>query len=137
MNLFVYGSLIIPEVFAAVTGIHRQPKPSWIAGYARYCLVDRSYPGLVPEAGAKTHGAVYIDLGSEALNLLDRFEGSLYARTDVLSHSSDGQSYASSVYVIKDSSRHLIDHRDWDLDAFRTNHLSAFLLDAHRGWSAT
>ena len=55
MNVFAYGSLMIPSVMHAVTGRWFTHTEAVLEGYARYGIDGESYPGIVPQEGAEIH----------------------------------------------------------------------------------
>ncbi|OAE19083.1 hypothetical protein AXG93_4129s1140 [Marchantia polymorpha subsp. ruderalis] len=79
-NVFVYGSLMAPEVLAAI--IHRVPPQATavVANFHRYSIRNRLYPAVLPLAGGNVTGKVLFDLTHEELKLLDEFEDFEYTR---------------------------------------------------------
>jgi len=71
IDLFVYGTLQIPEVFQAVTGNRTPAEPARLAEHARYRLKGLTYPGLIVEAGAVTEGLLFRRLGTPEVARLD------------------------------------------------------------------
>lgn len=116
-QVFVYGTLLIPDIMREVTGRQYAGMPASLPDYRRYRLRDRSYPGVVAEAGGRVDGMLF-EMGPVALAALDRYEDPCYERRllDVELENEVRQAY---VYVIPDSCRHLIEFRDWDLDYWR------------------
>jgi gamma-glutamylcyclotransferase (GGCT)/AIG2-like uncharacterized protein YtfP len=126
-HLFAYGSLQLPEVFAAVTGQKEIGQPARIEGYARYRLKDLSYPGLVAECGACTHGILYSDLDPDVWVRLDRFEDVFYRRETLKVSARQLGAVSAEVYVVPSAELGLIDRRPWSLEEFRQQHLSDFM----------
>ena len=126
-HLFAYGSLQLPEVFAAVTAQRKIGQPARIEGYARYRLKDLSYPGLVAESGAFTDGILYPDLGAEVWARLDRFEDVFYRRETLKVSARELGEVSAEVYVVPSMELGLIDRRSWSLEEFRQQHLSDFM----------
>jgi len=83
MNIFTYGTLMIPDVMYAVTTRKFRFKNAILRGYARFTVKGESYPGIIPVTGAVTEGIVYFDVDALSLDRLDAFEGDLYQRTPV------------------------------------------------------
>lgn len=115
-DLFVYGSLLFEEVFQAVTGVSPPHTPAVLEGFARYRVRDATYPAIVPEAGARTEGAVYEELDAEAMRALDRFEGDMYTREHVEVRRADGTTATVETYVFVASLRHLLTPEPWHPD---------------------
>lgn len=126
-HLFAYGTLQLPEVFAAVTGQSKIGQPARIEGYARYRLKDLSYPGLVAETGTFTDGILYPDLDAEVWVRLDRFEDVFYRRETLKASTSERGEVAAEVYVVPSTQLGLIDPRAWSPEEFCQHHLSDFM----------
>ena len=80
MLLFLYGTLLDPEVLARQSGdrkLARRLKPARLEGYARTGLLGTPYPTLVRRPGAETRGAV-LRAGPAALRRLAAYEGPQY-----------------------------------------------------------
>ncbi|MEN9580434.1 MAG: Gamma-glutamyl cyclotransferase, AIG2-like, partial [Pseudomonadota bacterium] len=58
IQLFVYGTLLVPEVVSEVIGRLPEARLATLAGYARFRMVGKHYPGLRAESGVSTDGAV-------------------------------------------------------------------------------
>lgn len=126
-NLFAYGTLQIPEVFAAVTGLDGPAQPATLAGYARYRLSGLGYPGLVAERGAMTGGQLITGIGSPELARLDAFEDDFYRRVTVWVSTRAEARVKAEVYVIPPERLDLIDSRPWSLEAFVLDERPGFL----------
>lgn len=134
-HLFVYGTLMAPEVMEAVAGYCPAAEPARLSDYARFRLVDRDYPGLVREIGEATEGILYRDVTAEAVERVDAFEDSFYERHSVTVHPADGGGpVVASAYVVPFlAAAELVDPRPWDYEHFRKTVLSVYvdrILDA-------
>lgn len=116
-QVFVYGTLLIPDIMREVTGRQYAGTPATLRDYRRYRLRNRSYPGLLYEPGAGVEGMLF-EVGPVALAALDRYEDPCYERHTLTVEAGAGTRQAY-VYVIPDSRRHLIEPKDWDLDFWR------------------
>ena len=83
MNIFAYGTLMIPSVMVAVTGRHFRSQKANLRNYARFTVKGESYPGIIPLTDAITEGIIYFNVNKFSLEQLDIFEGDLYERTHV------------------------------------------------------
>ena len=84
MNLFLYGSLMDPDIVAAVVGWVPTTFPGRVAGWLRVTYPGVPYPLLVrmqlsPHLHSVT-GLVWRDVPAEALKRMDKFEGKQYTR---------------------------------------------------------
>lgn len=125
-RLFVYGTLMFAEVMQRVTGNRFDAEAAKLPGYARYCLRDEVYPGLVWEAGAETHGVLYTGIDAQSLAKLDAFEGELYERISVTVQVGDDEVMAA-VYCIAPAHRSRLLPRPWQADEFNREHKQAFM----------
>lgn len=116
-QIFVYGTLLVPEVMQRVTGRQPPGRPATLKGYQRYRLHQRSYPGIVPEPAAEVAGLLY-SVDSRILTTLDRYEDPYYERCPVIVETASGK-HEAYAYVIPPARRHLIDPRPWDLEFWR------------------
>ena len=118
--LFVYGSLLFPEVLQAL--LHRVPdrKPAVAEGWRVVALEERPYPGLVPVAG-QAHGMLVTGLTADEWQILDAFEDDIYEllRLDV----TDGRH--GWAYVCP-AEAHTA-RTDWHADQFVARHLGAYI----------
>ena len=134
MHVFTYGTLMIPEVMAAVTAGRFPSRPADLPGYVRYRVRDESYPGIVPAAGEIVSGVLYLDVTAAALARLDRFEGDLYERTAVTVRFENETGLPAATYIIHAAHRNRLTSEPWDLEAFRRDHLAGFLRN-YQGFS--
>ncbi|SPQ94687.1 unnamed protein product (mitochondrion) [Plasmodiophora brassicae] len=81
--LFVYGTLMCPEVLRCLIGRIPGHRAASVPGLQRYALRDMIYPVVVPEADATTDGLLLLDLTLEEMVVLDEFEGDGYNRVEL------------------------------------------------------
>ncbi len=74
-SVFVYGSLLAPEVLRALLGRVPPAKAATLHGHRRYSIRERTYPATVKASDADAvQGRVLLDLSSKEKRLLDLFE---------------------------------------------------------------
>jgi gamma-glutamylcyclotransferase (GGCT)/AIG2-like uncharacterized protein YtfP len=134
VNLFAYGSLMIPSVMVAVTGHNFRAEGACLRDYARFKVKGESYPGIIYQKGAFTNGVVYLGLDALSLKRLDEFEGDLYERVSVQVLSAQGGTLTAEAYVIKREGSGLLSSEPWDLEEFEKNHLEKFMA-SYKGFS--
>ncbi len=81
--LFLYGTLLDPEVLARMSGeasLPRRMTPARLDGWRRVHLRGTPYPTLVEDGAAAVEGAV-LRVGDAALARLSAYEGSAYVLT--------------------------------------------------------
>ncbi len=124
-SVFVYGTLLFPEVLEAVIGWRPASRPARLRGWVRLSLRGRPYPGLLPRDGAETPGLLCRSVDAGALARLDHFEGRSYERIE-LPVESDDVPTSAWVYVLAASARNLALEEPWAPELFRARHLTAY-----------
>ena len=129
MNLFAYGSLILPEVWESVAGRMHPSETGSIRGFVRRTVRDATYPGILEtgNGGDTVSGVIYRDVDAASVEALDAFESDFYRRQAL-----DARTRAESIvrceaYVVPAEHAHLVSDTPWDLDTFARDHLAAFL----------
>lgn len=127
-NLFVYGSLQLPEVLSAVTGTLFTAYPAQLHGYSRHRLRERSFPGIRPNPAASVEGLLWLNVDAASLAKLDAFEDDFYQRETVRVSTADGREWAALAYVVRAECAELLLAAAWDLEEFKAHDLPRFLL---------
>jgi gamma-glutamylcyclotransferase (GGCT)/AIG2-like uncharacterized protein YtfP len=131
-HVFVYGTLLVPEMMHAVTGKHFELVPATAHGFRRAYLTGRVYPGIAASAEHdQVAGAIYRDVDPESIRRLDYFEGDEYVRDSLLVALADGSKLTAESYVVPAAQHHLMTDIAWDLATFQTADLAGFLQVAH------
>jgi gamma-glutamylcyclotransferase (GGCT)/AIG2-like uncharacterized protein YtfP len=118
--LFVYGTLMYPEVLDVLLGRTPDMAPASLHGWRAAALADRVYPGLVAAPGAAS-GRLLLGLDAHEMEVLDAFEDVLYERR-LLELVDGGQ---AMTYVWLDATQ-VLPH-DWDAHHFVTTELTAYI----------
>ena len=126
MHLFVYGTLMVPEVMAAVCGYDSPGRPATLNGYRRRRVFGESYPAIAACGDESVDGILYPGVSTGQLARLDAFEGALYRRSPVMVTAGDAATEATA-YVVADPMRVLLTEEHWSLDTFVANHLDTFM----------
>lgn len=121
VRVFVYGSLLVPEVVRAVLGRAPRPSPAVLHEYRRCSLRGHVFPGLLAAPGHRTRGAV-IAVSPAELRRLDRYEDDFYTRRPAAAALDDGTSVHVQIYVLSARHRRLVCARAWSLGAFAARH---------------
>lgn len=98
LHVFTYGSLMFAPVWERVVQGRYRSLPAQLQGYVRLVVRGVSYPGIVEREGAKVDGLLYLDVVAADLDRLDRFEGSEYARRDLVVSLPDGSQTTAAAY---------------------------------------
>ena len=127
MNIFTYGTLMIPDVMYAVTAREFRFKNAVLRGYARFTVKGESYPGIIPATDAVTEGIIYFDVDESSFERLDAFEGDLYQRIPILAEMKGGKICNAEAYVIRPNFRNHLSSSEWNIKEFAQKHLKTFL----------
>jgi gamma-glutamylcyclotransferase (GGCT)/AIG2-like uncharacterized protein YtfP len=134
MNVFTYGSLMIPSVMAAATGKRFRVMKACLNGYARFKVKGESYPGIDYQPGAATDGLVHCDVDDLSLKLLDDFEGEMYKRIPVPVEVDQSGVLIAETYIFAPEHLQLLSSEPWDFEGFKKEHLQEFL-KIYKGFS--
>lgn len=127
MDIFTYGTLMIPEVMYAVTTREFRFDNAILRGYARFTVKGESYPGIFPVKDAVTEGIIYFNVDELSLARLDAFEGDLYQRKPARVETKEREIRDAETYVIKPEYRGCLSSKEWNVKEFNQKHLGAFL----------
>jgi gamma-glutamylcyclotransferase (GGCT)/AIG2-like uncharacterized protein YtfP len=81
--LFVYGTLLFPEIMRRVIGRVLPSEPATLRGYARRGLRGYLYPGVLPALGEEVVGKLCLGIDGATLKRLDVYEGEQFERRRV------------------------------------------------------
>jgi gamma-glutamylcyclotransferase (GGCT)/AIG2-like uncharacterized protein YtfP len=121
--LFTYGTLMCPEVLAAVAGATGAARPARLPGYVRRRVRGAVWPGILRRPGASVEGVLWSGLGAAALARLDRYEGAAFRREAVIVATAEGEVPAHA-YILAARHRWRLTKHDWAPEAFRARHLA-------------
>ncbi len=127
MDLFVYGTLLFPDVLAVLLGRVPRRSPAVADGWRAAALPGRVYPGLVPARGRQATGLVISGLTGDEVDLLDAYEDVDYALTPVtLADGTRCPTYVWRTGALAD---------DWSPRWFADGHLAGYV-ERCRRWRA-
>lgn len=129
LNLFTYGTLMVPEVFKKITGLLLPNQKAVLNGYDCYLLNKKTYPGIVLSKASETNGVLYFDVTPEIFRKLDLFEGDLYLREKVVVVGENNNTFDAFAYVLKPEAAKYLSQNRWSLENFISNHLNEFIQD--------
>ncbi len=128
MNIFAYGTLMIPSVMYAVTGRHFRSQKAILRDYARFTVKGESYPGIITVTDAITEGIIYFNVDELSLGQLDTFEGDLYQRTRIRVETEGKGILNAETYVTKSKYLGYLSLKGWDVKKFIKKDLEVFLM---------
>ncbi len=120
-NLFVYGTLMIPELLYALTQKRFKMIDAVLEDHKRLRIRKKSYPALIPSDGDSVAGKLILDLEEDDMKILDFYEDDEYIRKEI-----NISSHTAEVYVYN-ASREVLKERDWSEVYFRLKHLDFHL----------
>ncbi len=129
MNLFVYGTLLVPKIWEAVSGTTTlASEAATLPGFEIRRVRNAVYPGIF-ESGPEgfVHGRVYFDLPDDALRRLDAYEDAFYLRSAVFPIRDGGSRVPADAYVVPhgNASVYLSDE-GWSIEWFEAEALAAY-----------
>jgi hypothetical protein len=119
VDLFVYGTLLFPEVLAALLGRVPVRTPAVATGWRVAALPGRVYPGLVPAENGRANGLVISGLTRAEGRILDAYEDADYQLTVITL--ADGRSCPTYVW------RTDVLAHDWNPHGFAVEHLARYV----------
>lgn len=132
MDLFVYGTLMVPSVMASVCGYRRSGIPALLRDYRCRRVRGEVYPAIIPWAGDEVNGLLYPAVSDRQTALLDAFEGDQYTREPVRLIV-DGRLSRAEGYVLAAHARHRLSTAPWELQAFLRDGIDPFVA-GYRGF---
>lgn len=126
-KLFVYGTLLAPELRRALLGRTVPGAPAELDGYACFGVRHAPYPAITPLAGASTKGELVGGLSAAEFDILDDYESTMYRRLVVTVRDGAGNSSDAFTYVIDESAVHRLSDELWDYATFRLHQLDRYL----------
>ena len=126
-HLFVYGSLLFPELVTALTGKSFGYISAGLNGFKRCRVKGCDYPAIIEESGAIVKGYIIENVDKKSMQILTFFEGEEYEKKqNSISLLNTIINTALFVWV---GDRELLENRDWDADEFKKKSLEYYLND--------
>ena len=117
-QLFAYGTLMCPDILHAVCGSAPQGIPALLRGYSRRRVIGETYPALIAQPHGEVHGILYPIASTEAWVRLDRFEGDMYERREVILHLPDTTLVSAFTYLASPAAQHRLAQEGWSFEEF-------------------
>jgi len=119
-DLFVYGTLQVPDVTRRLIGRVISGQPATLSGYRCGVVARADFPGIVPQVGATVPGQLLLNLSVEEIRQLDRYEGELYRRVEVsVQLQASGAQRRCWVYMITGWARHRVTETPWTMEWYQ------------------
>ncbi|MFP4315974.1 MAG: gamma-glutamylcyclotransferase family protein [Desulfovibrionales bacterium] len=126
-HVFTYGTLMVPAIWSRVVRGTYATVPGILHGFSRRCLRGRSYPGLIKGNGSVT-GVLYLEVRSDDLLRLDRFEGDEYTRVSGQIECPRQEPFPAAFYVVSSRASHLVEDEEWIPEVFTSSGANRFFM---------
>lgn len=127
MNIFTYGSLMFPEVIEALTKQNFLFEDITLANFERCGIIGKQYPGLYEKVGSSVDVRLWFDIDKESLQMLNRFEDSIYERRVINAKCVYRGSVDAIIYVIPPNNEYMLTYEPWDINYFKNKHLAEYV----------
>ncbi|MCY1722681.1 gamma-glutamylcyclotransferase [Prolixibacteraceae bacterium Z1-6] len=77
-NLFVYGSLLFPEILEGLTGKLFKTSDAILHGFKRYAVKGADYPAIVENTSSKVKGKIVSGVDEKSMQTITYYEGDQY-----------------------------------------------------------
>ena len=128
-NLFVYGTLLVPKIWNAVTGYHDPESVRGnLAGHRIQRVKAADFPAIVIDSNSNESvtGLVIKNISPNALERLDQYEDSFYERVSVHVDTDSGTVEAHVYRVPLGLAGKILSEDPWTLEWFETKALNRY-----------
>jgi len=130
MNLFVYGTLMVPKIWNAVTGYHDPATiPGTLAGHRIQRVTGGDFPAIVLDLSSTkpVSGLIIKNVSPAALERLDQYEDDFYERISVSIQTEAGNSVNAQVYRMPNQlAEDILSDEPWSLEWFESEALERY-----------
>lgn len=133
-RLFVYGTLMVPEIMSTVSRVKASGMPAVLSGYRRCLVRDEVFPAIIADSQEKVEGILYQGISDDVWRRVDHFEGEYYQRVGVVVATAAGPIHANT-YVIAPTHSHRLGGPwtlAWYMDHGHTSFNAQYLGTAER-----
>jgi gamma-glutamylcyclotransferase (GGCT)/AIG2-like uncharacterized protein YtfP len=124
-QLFVYGTLMFPEIREKLTGKTFKTSPALLSGYRRTKVKDADYPAIVKNPDAEVEGILLEDVDEQTIEILSFFEGDEY-KTQYVEVFSGNRKIPALTFVWATREK-LLPGEDWDITEFEAGSLNLYV----------
>ena len=137
-SLFVYGTLMAPEVMHLLLDRNPPHEPARLPGFVRHPVLTKVYPGMIvsnPQAADRAtavQGMLYTQIAPGEMKRLDWYEGTAYTRIEVQVETANADAAtpattAATAYVWSNPAAELEVSQDWSYQNFRDHNMKWYL----------
>jgi gamma-glutamylcyclotransferase (GGCT)/AIG2-like uncharacterized protein YtfP len=135
LSFFVYGTLMDPDLRAAVLGGPCVSlRPAVLAGYRRRTVVGEDYPAIAPAKNSRVAGLLVAGISPAMAARASIYEGDQYDAVSLTVATTDGAACDAWTFLPQADVR--LSTRDWSLDTWQKHHKSRVLTSARAFLSA-
>ncbi|WP_158865384.1 gamma-glutamylcyclotransferase family protein [Maribellus comscasis] len=124
-HIFVYGSLLFPELVRKLTGKRFNSVPATVKGFKRFAVKGCDYPAIVPCNDCAVQGLLLLDVDEESVHVLTLYEGEEYSKKEVDVFA--GELKYKAIAFVWESDLCYLEDFDWDQNAFRQQSLQNYV----------
>ena len=124
-HVFVYGSLLFPEIVEGLTACKFETHDASIQNYERRTVKNNDYPAIIPKEGGQVLGKILLNVDKRSLEVLRFFEGDEYACVEITMNV-DNKKITACVFVWNGDADAL-DKADWNLELFERKALAEYV----------
>lgn len=133
MNIFVYGTLLSPDIWQHVVHKNYKQEKAILKNFESRKIQNEVYPAIIPHDGTLVEGIVYYNVDAIDVQHLDIFEGEEYLRTLVQIETITGEKLTAMSYLYKERFWHKLTSSPWFFEEFLTKGKSKFM-ETYLGW---
>lgn len=124
-SIFVYGTLLSPEITSKLTGKSFKMTPAVLPGFKKYCVKENDYPAIIPMDDSNTSGMVLEDIDDSSLNVISFYEGDEYVKKKVTVLLNDTPKKVLTFVWVK--GQNLLENREWNFQNFQKTKLKYYI----------
>ena len=124
-NIFVYGTLLSPEIITKLTGKTFKTTPAVLSGYKKYCVKGCDYPAVIQIDDSITSGMVLENVDDYSLYVISFYEGNEYEKLKVTINLNDESKEVLVFVWVK--GQELLENKEWDFRHFQKNKLKYYI----------
>lgn len=120
------------DIMSHASGSNPIGENAVLSDFGRYQVINAHYPGIRHEQGKRVNGLLYLNVGPEAIQRLDIFEGDMYSRKEVKVQLQEKDEVRKAMtYVVKDEYAHTLSSLEWNFEEFLVHGKSLFTAGYH------
>ncbi|MEM6278350.1 MAG: gamma-glutamylcyclotransferase family protein [Verrucomicrobiota bacterium] len=131
MNVFVYGTLLVPRIWDLVTECPQlRSSEARLEGHSIWRVHEATFPAIRKEEegySGSVPGRIFFDVPANALQRLDLYEDAFYERVAVDVQTEEGCFEAEVYRAPADKADAIVSEDTWTLKWFEENGLERFL----------